>query len=213
MEQNFQTSFIPKKPMIERRAVSSRPIGFFTVVSIFIFFTVIIASGGLYFYKSVLVKNITQMENDLKLAQGRFEPSEIVQLQTLDKRLNASSQILTNHLDISPIFETLQSITMKTISYTNFSYDSGDSGNAKIAVKMSGIAVGYQSIALQADLFSQNKYLIDPVFSNLQLDDKGYVTFDLNFSVDSDFVNYKKALETTGDNSSNTVSYNVGTLN
>ena len=69
MEQNFQTSFIPKKPMIEERAVASRPISLFTVISIFIFFTVIIATGGLYFYNVILTKNIAQMENDLNLAK------------------------------------------------------------------------------------------------------------------------------------------------
>ena len=123
MEQNFQTSFIPKKPMIPERVVASQPISLLTIISVFIFFTVIIASGALYFYDGILKKNITQMENDLNLAQNRFEPSKIVQLQVLDKRLIASSEILSNHVAISPIFNALQSITMKTISYTKFSYN------------------------------------------------------------------------------------------
>ncbi len=202
MEQDFQTSFIPKKPMIEERPISSRPIGLFTIISIFIFFTLIVATGALYFYNGVLAKNITQMENDLSLAKDRFEPSKIVQLQVLDKRLIASNEILANHVAISPIFNALQAITMKTIGYTKFSYDFDGSANAKIIVKMSGTAIGYTSIALQADLFSKNKYLIDPVFSNLSLDDKGNVTFDLNFSVDPNFIDYKKTLQTTNGNSS-----------
>jgi len=193
MEQNFQTSFIPKKPMIEERTVASRPISFLTVVSVVIFFTVIIATGALYFYDKVLAKNITKMENDLNLAKNRFEPSKIIQLQVLDKRLRASSEILSKHIAISPIFEALQSITLKTVSYTKFSYDFDDSKNAKIK----GVAVGYRSVAFQSDLFAKNKYLIDPVFSNLLLDDKGNVLFDLEFSVDPTFVDYKKMLETT----------------
>jgi len=199
MEQNFQTSFIPKKPMIEERTITSRPISFLTVVSVVIFFTVIIATGALYFYDKVLAKNITKMENDLNLAKNRFEPSKIIQLQVLDKRLRASSEILSKHIAISPIFEALQSITLKTVSYTKFSYDFDDSKNAKIKVKMNGIAIGYRSVAFQSDLFAKNKYLIDPVFSNLLLDDKGNVLFDLEFSVDPTFVDYKKMLETTNE--------------
>ena len=199
MEQNFQTSFIPKKPMIEERTIASRPISFLTVVSVVIFFTVIIATGALYFYDKVLAKNITKMENDLNLAKNRFEPSKIIQLQVLDKRLRASSEILSKHIAISPIFEALQSITLKTVSYTKFSYDFDDSKNAKIKVKMNGVAVGYRSVAFQSDLFAKNKYLIDPVFSNLLLDDKGNVLFDLEFSVDPTFVDYKKMLETTNE--------------
>ena len=213
MEQNFQTSFIPKKPMIPKRVVASQPISLLTIISVFIFFTVIIASGALYFYDGILKKNITQMENDLNLAQKRFEPSKIVQLQVLDKRLIASNEILSNHVAISPIFNALQSITMKTISYTKFSYDFDGSKSSKILVKMSGVAVGYMSIALQADLFSQNKYLIDPVFSNLLLDDKGNVTFDLDFSVDPDFINYKKVFNATNQSPSNILPNSGSTTN
>lgn len=195
MEQNFQTSFIPKKPMIEERTSVSRPTGLFTIISIFIFFTVVIGTGALYFYDGILAKNIIKMENDLNLAKERFEPSKIIQLQVLDKRLNASNEILSKHIAISPIFETLQAITLKTISYTKFSYDLDDSKNIKVNVKMSGVAVGYRSVALQSDLFTENKNLIDPVFSNLLLDDKGNVTFDLDFSVDPTFIDYKKMLQ------------------
>ena len=69
---------------------------------------------------------------------------------------------------------------------------------------MSGQAVGYRSVALQSDLFAKNKYFLDPVFSNLSLDEKGNVLFDLDFSVDLNFVNYKRTLLTESENSLNT---------
>ena len=196
MEQDFQTSFIPKKPMIEERAVATRPVSFLTIISVFIFFTVALASGGLYFYKGIAAKNIVKMENDLNLAKNRFEHSKITQLQVLDKRLRASSLILSKHIAVSPIFEALQLITLKTIRYTKFSYDFGTDKDTRVMVKMSGQAIGYRSIALQSDLFAKNKYLVDPVFSNLSLDDKGNVLFDLEFSVDPTFIDYKQMLLT-----------------
>jgi hypothetical protein len=195
MEQNFQTSFIPKKPMIEERVTASRSISLFTIISLFIFFTMIVATGGLYFYDQFLAKNITKMENDLKLAKSSFEPTKIIQLQVLDRRLKASNEILQKHLAISPIFEALEDITMKTVSYKKFSYSLDETKNQKIAIKLSGEAVGYRSVALQSDLFAKNKYLMDPIFSNLSLDDKGNVLFDLEFLVDPSFVDYKKTLE------------------
>jgi len=197
MEPNFQTSFIPKKPMIEERTVSSRPVGLLSIISIFLFFSVIIASGVLYFYEGILKKNIVNMENDLNLAKDRFEPSKIIELQVLDKRLVASSEILSKHITISPIFQALQNITMKTVSYTKFDYNFSGNKNEKVQIKMSGIAVGYKSVALQSDLFTENKYFIDPVFSNLSLDDKGNVIFDLEFLVDPNFIDYEKVLKTT----------------
>ena len=46
------------------------------------------------------------------------------------------------------------------------------------------------------NLFAKNRNFIDPVFSNLTLDDKGSVLFELNFSVNSSFVNYKETFLT-----------------
>ncbi len=197
MEQNFQTSFIPKKPMIPETVASSRPISIFLIISLFILFTVLIATGGLYFYKISATKNIATMENTLKLAQNRFEPSKITELQVLDKRLRASSEILANHIAVTPIFTALEVLTMKSVRYTKFTYEKGIDKNSPIKVSISGIAIGYRAVALQSDLFSQNKNLIDPVFSNLTLDNSGNVLFDLQFSVDPSLLNYKQNLLAT----------------
>lgn len=196
MEANFQTSFIPKKPIVEEREKVSRPIGFFTVIAIFIFITMVLSLAGVYFYKQIMVGQITTMEKNLTLAKNRFEPTKITELQILDKRLRASTEILGKHIAVTPIFEVLQSITMKSIRYTTFSYEFVGSGkDAKVAVKLGGMATGYRSIALQSDLYAKNKNLIDPVFSNLSLDEKGNVLFALDFYVDPSFVGYKENLE------------------
>jgi len=196
MDQNFQTSFIPKKPIIAERAISARPVGILLIASIFILFTVLLATGGLYFYKGILTKNIAGMENTLNLAKNRFEPSKISELQVLDKRLRASSEILSKHIAITPVFQALQLLTMKTVRYTKFSYDLGTDKDARVIIKMSGQAIGYSSVALQSDLFAKNKNFIDPIFSNLTLDNSGNVLFDLEFSVDPSFVDYKQMLLT-----------------
>jgi hypothetical protein len=200
MDQNFQTSFIPKKPIVEEREVSSRSVSIFLIISLFVLFTVLLATGGLYFYKGIVAKQITQKQDDLTKAQNRFEPAVITRFQILDKRLQASSEILSKHLTVAPIFDLLQQLTMKTVRYTKFSYDLGTDKNVPtVKVKMSGQATGYSSIALQADLFSTKdigKNLINPIFSNLTLDNGGNVLFDLDFSVDPSFVNYEKTILT-----------------
>lgn len=196
MDQNFQTSFIPKKPMIKEHVASSQPVGIFFVISLFLLFTVLLATGGLYFYKVVVMKKITSMENTLNLAKNRFEPSKITELQVLDKRLRAATEILSKHISITPVFTALEQITMKTVRYTDFNYELGAGREATVNIKMSGQAIGYRSIALQSDLFTKNENLIDPVFSNLTLDNSGNVLFDLEFSVNPAFVNYQQILLT-----------------
>lgn len=136
------------------------------------------------------------MENTLTLAKNRFEPSRITELQVLDKRLRAAKEILDKHIAVTPVFTAFQDLTMKTVRYTKFNYTLETDKNTAVNIKMSGQAIGYRSIALQSDLLATNKNLIDPVFSNLTLDNAGNVLFDLNFSVKSSFVNYKQAVLT-----------------
>ncbi|MFA7285543.1 MAG: hypothetical protein WC011_01695 [Candidatus Paceibacterota bacterium] len=193
MEQNFQTSFIPKKPIIEDTVKPKKSMSFLTVFTVILFLSVVLSFGGLYFYQTVLAQNIKTQEETLNRANQRFEVSTVSELQTLDKRLKASNKILDQHITISPIFKVLQDITMKSVRYTQFSYEIAE--NDVILVKMSGEAEGYRAIALQADLFSANKNLKDPVFYNLSLQEKGGVIFDLDFSVDPSLVNYKQTLE------------------
>lgn len=196
MEQNFQTSFIPKKPLIKDSVDYARPVSIFFIFSLFIFFVVLVTTGGLYIYKGILEKQIADKKNTLNLAKNRFEPSKIIELQVFDKRLRSSSEILSKHITVVPIFNALEQLTMKSVRFTNFSYTLGENEKSTINIKMSGVAIGYRSVALQSDLFAKNKNLINPIFSNLTLDDKGNVGFDLEFSVDPNFVNYKQALMT-----------------
>jgi hypothetical protein len=201
MEQDFQTSFIPKKPIAETKPTKS-PLGWFLALSILAFLIMVLLSGGLYFYKKSLVASVARMENNLSLAKNRFEPAKINQLETLDRRLQASDEILSKHIAISPIFEALQTLTLRTIRYTEFNYSFASGKNSRISVKLSGQAVGYRSVALQADELAKNKNLIDPVFSDLSLDEKGNVLFELQFSVDQNFVNYERIKKTESESSS-----------
>jgi len=156
-----------------------------------------LGTGGLYFYKVSETKALANLQASLTLAQNNFEPSEITQLQLLDKRLQAATGILSNHIAITPIFNVLEQVTMHSIRFTNFNYDSGLDLAGNIDIKMSGVAIDYRSLALQSDLLSQNKNFINPVFSNLTLDNSGNVLFDLEFSVPPSFFNYKQSLLTT----------------
>ena len=83
---------------------------------------------------------------------------------------------------------------MKTVRFLAFSYTRGEERNAPVKVEMKGQAVGYRSVALQSDLFTKNKNFIDPIFSNLTLDQAGNVLFDLDFSIDPTFLDYKQTI-------------------
>lgn len=199
----FQTSFIPKKPIMEAPLhqaprPTQRSVSIFSVVAFFLIVLVGGAYAGLYFYKASLVADVANAKKSLDLARESFEPEAIADLQLFDKRITASKQVLAAHIVVSPFFELLNSLTLPSVQFNKFSLVEGKTQN--FVVNMSGQAKDYKSIAIQGQIFnsSAGKYLKNVVFSNLTLadaiDKKGYVTFDVSFTIDPILLSYEKQI-------------------
>jgi hypothetical protein len=59
---------------------------------------------------------------------------------------------------------------------------------------MGGIASSFSSVALQSDIFGENKFIQEPIFSNLNLDSKGDVIFDFSAFVDPRLLSYSDSI-------------------
>jgi hypothetical protein len=194
MDKEFQTSFIPKKTVIESPKKIRSGGGVVNLISFIVFLASLIAAGGAYFYRESVKTNIEEYKRSLAIAKNQFEPSLITELQILDKRLNAATTILDKHIAVSPIFVLLEEVTLPTVRYSDFSYEV-DTATNLVNVTMKGEAKGYNFIALQADLFDDNKFIKNPIFSDFVLDQTGNIDFNLTFSVDKSLVSYESFLD------------------
>lgn len=194
MDKEFQTSFIPKKTVIESPKKIRSGGGVINLISFIIFIVSLISAGGAYFYRESVKTNIEEYKRSLAVAKNQFEPSLITELQILDKRLNAATTILDKHIAVSPIFVLLEEVTLPTVRYSDFSYEVDTTTNL-VNVTMKGEAKGYNFIALQADLFDDNKFIKNPIFSDFVLDQAGNIDFNLTFSVDRSLVSYESFLD------------------
>lgn len=197
IEKDFQTSFIPKKPLAQDRVPREKPISILNVIATIIFFASLSVGVVFYFYKLSLADSIEKMANDLERAQAAFEPTLIYELETLDRRITASQEILDRHISVTPIMTGLSAITLKSVQFTDFDFSVGTDNKNIIEVTLKGKAKSYTAIALQAEELKKQPAFIDPIFSNLSLDTKGNVVFDLNFEVDPAFVSYDIDSEST----------------
>ncbi len=198
MDQEFQTSFIPKKtlsPKPERTGGGS--FGLVNVVAFVVMLVSLLVAGGAYLYRDNLSKKVEEMKISLERAQNIFEPELLVELETLNKRIQAADVILANHIAVSPIFEVLQDITLPTVRYIDFTYEIDSINPDVVHVTMTGEAVSYDAITLQADLFSNNRFIRNPIFSNFSLNRTGSVEFDLMFDVSKSLVNFEQKVERT----------------
>lgn len=172
---------------------------FFLLISIILLFCVAITSIVLFLYKNTLMNNIKGLQQSLSIAKDSFQLESISELQIFDKRMSASNQILASHTVLSPVFSLLSEITIPTIQFTRLSLEPGVDGKTFTA-RLSGLARSYKSIAVQIDVFngSKGRYFKNVVFSNLVLQNdkinKGYVSFDLSFTIDPTLISYEKSL-------------------
>jgi hypothetical protein len=195
MDPQAQTSFIPKRALAEDRAPRQKTVSIFSFLATILFLASIAGAGAMYFYEHSLTAQVQSMQQELAKAKDAFEESFLQQLEIVDARLHAASDVLQNHITVTPIFTALQQSTLRSVQFTKFVYAVDGTGtSASVLVKMSGKAQSYNALALQNDQLTKNKYIRNPIFSNLTLDPQGNVLFDLSFSVDPKFVLYGDSL-------------------
>ena len=190
MENSFQTSFIPKKPITSNLS-EKEPRSFFGMIALFLFLASLLISGGLFVYKSYLTKQQESLSMSLAVTRDSFEKDTIDELELFNKRTESAKQILNNHIVFSPLFNLLGNITIPSIQYTNFEQQTNEKG---FLVDIDGVARDYRSIALQADIFNSSKgsSFKNVLFSNLMKDKNNNIGFNLKFNVDPSLLSYEK---------------------
>ncbi len=195
MDTKFQTSFIPKKPLVDTSGRPySRPVSVFLVVAIIIFILSLGSALGVFVYKKVLIGRIANMDADLVKAKNAFEPSFLDNINKLNKRIESSKKIMDSHSAVSPLFDLFENKTLATIKFDSMNYELKDDGTASLSI--AGQGKNFSSIALQSDVFGQDKNIKSPVFSDLNPDLRGNIVFKFSASLDSSLISYKNAYAT-----------------
>lgn len=167
---------------------STSSIGLFSLLATVLFIVTIALSGGVFFYQRILNQQIDTSKASLDRARGAFEPDIINQIIRLDTRIETGKKLLASHLAVTPFFDFLSSVTLKSVRFKdfNFSYIGPD----KIVVLMKGQATSYAAVALEADLLSSQKKLSNTIISDLALDPQGTVSFSVSTVLDPSLVSF-----------------------
>jgi len=150
---------------------------------------------GVFLYQQFLSTESASKLAQLERAKSAFEPSLIQQLTRLDDRMHAADKLLAAHLAPTAFFQALNQATLQTISFQTLSLTASDPQH--MAIKMAGIAQSVNSIALQADLFSKNGIITNPIFSNIARQQDG-VHFDLSAVVNPAAISYQALVAGAG---------------
>ena len=193
-------SFIPKKTIEENPLRRSNPTDFFSLIATIVFLISLLALLGVFIAETLYKKNKVELDSRIEREKTAFDTRAILDLERISKRLSIANELLTesSHLFPSRIFTLLENATLRTVRYSGFEYRiERGAGSQKILVNLEGEARDYAAIALQSDIFSDNQYVLDHVFSSLNTDRTGNISFDLSILVDPKIFVYEEVNEST----------------
>ncbi len=202
MDTKFQTSFIPKKPILAEQQVVKigSKTSIFMFISVTIFIISIVSAGFSIFWKGVLLKNQENYSIELKEAEKRFGADTIEQLKKVNTKIDLGKKFLKNHMAVSEIFSVISALTIEGVRFKSFDFSLPAKEGDGVKISMKGIGKNFSSIAFQSDVFGQsskfgkNKVLKNPVMSDLVLDDDGNVAFTFTTSMEQADLSYEKTL-------------------
>lgn len=195
METKFQTSFIPRKPLIQNPSEKPKTshgtgIGFLTLVS-FVIFGVSVLSGILVIgWQKLENTSISKNKEQLELNKKQFG-DDIEFLKRFNTKISLSKSLIDKHTSPVALFKTIEDITAEKVRYSKLTYTSSDEG---LIVEAEGEAANFETLASQSDIFSQTSLISNPIINDLKLTDTGSVDFSLNITIPWSSISYKNTL-------------------
>lgn len=195
-----QTSFIPKRAPTTpptSSGLGSQRVNLLAILAFLVFFSSTSFAAFVFFYKSHIIKTITELDASLVLARKSFDPEFIAKASQLDARIEGARTLLKTHRALSPLLDLLEKKTLESVRFQDFTFNGRDGDD--ITLGMTGEAQSFNAVALQSDVFGAERAFKDPVFSNFSLDEQGNVIFNFQTTVDPKLFLYGETLLTASD--------------
>ena len=204
MEKEVQPSFIPKQALSSGSRTVNQPIGLFLLLALLVLIIALLFLGGAYAYRFWLADQINRpcpseapagsdeiagcgLEASLVRRRESLSEESILGFETLDKQLRLATEILEQHQTVLPALDFLARETLQSIRYTSFNQTGA-------TLDLRGVAKSYEGVALQSIALAGNQLVKDFVFSDVNADQAGNVSFSLKLTLDSALFSYVKNL-------------------
>lgn len=189
-----RSSFIPKETagMTPSKIRRRRTFNFFGFLATTTLIGSLIFAGGVYFFQSIATAKLQSAQLALNEQKSLFKPEDIAEVREFDKRLQAATELLRNHVAPLKIFAALEENTKKNIQLTSFTLEHTPS--LEMVVSIEGTTPEFKTLALQELQFADTQLLRDIVFKEVKtVDDENatpMITFSLEGVVDTSLVHY-----------------------
>ena len=184
MDKDIQSSFIPKQVLSKEPVRRREPTSLFLLLSFVVLVIAGLFFGGAYSYQLILQGKIDKLLTSLEVRrQSLVQLSLIEKIERLDKQLKRAVTLLDGHRTLLAVFKFLEDETLQSIRYSSFSQIGS-------SVTLRGLARNYEGVALQSIIFADDERVTDFVFSDLNVDATGHVSFNLKLDLDPSLFSY-----------------------
>ncbi len=206
MDQKFQTSFIPKKPVFSQNGgtVSKKPAQFVTSIFMLIAIIMLIASigavGGAYVWKLSLLQDQVSYKKQLEERKNSFDLRSIEQLKLINVQIDTAKKLLNGHIAMSQLFGIIEQMTVSKIRFISMDVNSPTSKTSSASIDLKGYGTNLSAVAFQSDVLGKlAKYNLqnmvkNPIISDPVLDMDGKVSFGFSANIDPGSLSYAKSI-------------------
>lgn len=198
MEPKFQTSFIPRAPIVSgSSSFAGTPKVSVNILATFVvlFFIIsILVSAGVFGFTYYLKSQIEASNIALSEAKTAFDSPENQNILLVSDQLKSIRVLLTDHKVISPLFQMLEKETLPTVRLTSFTF-ARDPLSGQILVNIRGEAQSYASLAQQSKIFMASRAFASVEFISVTLTEIGTVETSIKAVINPDIVMYSNKLQ------------------
>lgn len=179
------TSFVPHPNATSRKFSTdfTGAFGFFTYVVLGIVF---LTALGVFFYGRILSADKASKDKELVAAEAETDSKTVESFVRLRNRLESSKALLEGHIAFSGFFSSFEKILPTTVRFTALHLSIGANGVSKI--EGGGVAKNFNALAAASTAFAEDGRIKDAIFSNINVNKDGSVSFSLSAALDKEII-------------------------
>lgn len=202
MDTKFQTSFIPKRPLVsEQKAIAVKAgTSILMVIGTILFLVSVAGAVFSVIWINVLNKDQESYKKQLVDSQKRFDIALIEELKKINTKIDLSKRLLKSHISAGEVFSIISQLTVENVRFNSFSFSAPAKEGDGVKMTLSGTARDPYAIAFQSDVFGEsekfgkNKVLKEPVMSDVSEIDNGGVKFSFSATINPEDLLYAKLM-------------------
>ncbi len=151
----------------------------------------VVASLGVFGFGEYLKSVEKSKSAQLAEAEASISGEAVEDFIRSRDRFIAADGILDAHVAISNFFTLLEDITLVNVRYSGFNFGTLEDGTAEIT--LSGTARSFNALAAQSAIFSKEQDIRRAIFSGIDVDEDGTVSFEITAELDRDLLAFRVA--------------------